>query len=386
MFGSSDVTVLDIGSHKITAVFGKRTAKGVFCIKAVTDEYYDGYQQGEWLSEDSLFRAVKTVLEKLREQVGARSKKLYVGVPGEFSAVKCKQVSLKFGRSFKVTDEEIDRLFEKGDSSSSDPDYTVVNTSAIYYVCDDNDKRIIEPRGLTAYKLTGLVSYVYGERSFTGLLESFAERLGFKEVEFLSVAWAETMSLFEPEQRDKYVLLVEVGYISTTVSLARGDGLLSIGSFSIGGAHISADLSQVLDVPFLTAEDIKEKIDLNLAFSESDKYEAADKTRVSADLANEIARARLENIAEYVVRALELADIKCPAYVPVFLTGGGVSFMRGAKEFLADKIGKSVEIIAPTAPGFNKPNCSSLISLLDVASRLSSGGKKSLFGKLSSKS
>ncbi|HRR89544.1 MAG TPA: cell division protein FtsA, partial [Eubacteriales bacterium] len=194
-------------------------------------------------------------------------------------------------------------------------------------------------------------------------------------------AWAETMSLFEAAQRDKYVLLADIGYMSTTVSQARGDGLTSIASFSLGGAHISGDIAEVLSIPFKTAEDIKEKVDLNLQFSSGEMYEAADKTKVAADITNEIVKARLEQMAEFLKRAIDKSELKCPSYVPLYLTGLGVSYIRGAKEFLAEKTGKNIEIVAPVAPGYNRPCRSSLISLLDVASNLDESKPKAEFFK-----
>jgi len=67
--------------------------------------------------------------------------------------------------------------------------------------------------------------------------------------------------------------------------------------------------------------------------------------------------------------------------VPLYLTGLGVSYIRGAKEFLAEKTGKNIEIVAPVAPGYNRPCRSSLISLLDVASNLDESKPKAEFFK-----
>ncbi|MDR3216736.1 MAG: hypothetical protein LBT55_04910 [Clostridiaceae bacterium] len=372
MFKQKDVAVLNIGSHKITVLIGGKSENGVFKISGRGNAFYDGYMQGEWLSEESLFSAVERALSVAEVEADKRIKTLYIGVPAEFSAVQCKTVTLDFGRPFKVSDEEINRLFEKGDTYANDPDFDCVNCSAVNYALGRISKRIIEPRGLETPSLTGLVSYVLAERRFKRLFEDFAMRMKLKSVEYISMPWAEVMSLFEPEQRDRYVVLADVGYMSSSVTVARGDGALSLASFSVGGAHVAADINEVLDIPYSAAEDIKERVDLNLVFAKGDNYESNDRIKAPADIVNEVARARVEHIADLINAALDSAEHKCPSFAALYLTGSGISYMRGARELLSGKLQRAVEVVSPSAPGLSRPEYSGAVSLLDMASRLES--------------
>ena len=90
--------------------------------------------------------------------------------------------------------------------------------------------------------------------------------------------------------------------------------------------------------------------------------------------ASEIVKARLDYFAEIVKGALD--GLAIPDYVPVWLTGEGIATMRGAKTFLADRLGRPVEVVAPRLPGFAKSGDSSKVSLLILAETLS----KSSFG------
>jgi hypothetical protein len=47
--------------------------------------------------------------------------------------------------------------------------------------------------------------------------------------------------------------------------------------------------------------------------------------------------------------------------------------MKGAKEVLSKKIGRKVEVVAPTLPHTNRPDYSSEIGVLDLALHLVSG-------------
>ena len=94
------------------------------------------------------------------------------------------------------------------------------------------------------------------------------------------------------------------------------------------------------------------------------------KYRFSALDVNEIAKSRLDTIAEFISESIAQSGFECNAHCPVYLTGNGVTTIRGAKEYLSQVLKKPIEIIAPDVPCYNKPKFSSTIALLDVASDL----------------
>ena len=49
------------------------------------------------------------------------------------------------------------------------------------------------------------------------------------------------------------------------------------------------------------------------------------------------------------------------------LTGGGIAFLRGAKEHVANRLGMDVRILTPNVPLMNKPTESAVLSLMDLA-------------------
>ena len=182
--------------------------------------------------------------------------------------------------------------------------------------------------------------------------------------------------MFDPAVRDRYVLLVDCGYITTSVMLGRGDGLLFLNSFSLGGGYITADISQCLKISFTAAESLKRKIDLSWNPKETDSYEIQVNdyiTPVAAETANLITEERIMMIGDYIERCLERCEFDFPEYIPVYLTGGGLNFIKGARDVLSKKLGRKVELIAPTLPHTNRPDYSSEIGVLDLALHMTYG-------------
>lgn len=377
---AKDVAVLDIGSKKIAVLIGEKTNKGIFNIKGFGTCYYSGFVGGEWFNVSDLKSAVQKALAAAEMESGLKIKKLYIGVPSEFTAIVCKEVVLSRARAARISDADITALYEQGDTYANHSKYTTINYSAVYYTLDDMTRRYIEPRGMTAYKLTGLLSYILCERKFTALFEDIAHELKLKEVEYVSAIWAETMSLFDAATRNKPLLIADVGYISSSVAVAQGDGLLNLTSFSLGGGHIESDIAMMFDVPFSVAQEVKSKIDISLDYSDDAYYEGGEKGKyhLSANDINEVAKARLDTIVEFINAGIAQSGIDTPPYATVYLTGGGVTQVRGAKEYMSAKLAKTIEIVSPDVPRFNKPQYSSTVCLLDIASALNGGNQTAI--------
>ena len=229
---------------------------------------------------------------------------------------------------------------------------------------------------MTSTRLGGYISYVLAENNFLDFLADTIEDIGIRKIYFVSSCLAEVLYLFDPPVRDRYVLLVDCGYITTSVMLGRGDGLLFLNSFSLGGGYVTADLSQCLKLSFGAAESLKRKIDLSWNPKQTDTYEVQVNdyiNPISAQTANGIAEDRIAMIGEYIEKCLQRCEFDFPEYIPVYLTGGGLNFTKGAREVLSKKLGRKVELVAPTLPHTNRPDYSTEIGVLDLALNLAYG-------------
>ena len=75
----------------------------------------------------------------------------------------------------------------------------------------------------------------------------------------------------------------------------------------------------------------------------------------------------LDELCENIANSFEQSGYVIPEYVPLYITGGGITYIRGAKEHLANRLGMSVEVVAPKVPLMDKPIESTVLSLLDLA-------------------
>ncbi len=381
---AQEVAILDVGSSRITAMIGRRGVNNTINIVGTGECEYPGYEDGEFYRPDELVGTVFKAISAAETDANMKIRHLYIGVPGQFSVTQCKDVTMALNKRRKVTDEDVDKLLSLGNDFDDNEEYELVNSQPVYFTLGD-ERKLIQPVGMTATRLSGYISYILADRKFTGLFGRIAEDLGIESVDFVSSLLAETLFLFDDVVRDRYAVLVDVGYIVTDIAVARGDGIVRQFSFSLGGGHFTKDLHEDLSIRFSLAETLKRKAVLNLEFSQEDTYDLPVGDRVmslSATQVNDVVIARMNKLAKTINKCLSSCDL--PPSATYCLTGGGISYIPGAVDFLSKKTDRQFEIAAPDLPQMNKPHLSSALSLMDMVLGAESAPqrKKGLFAKL----
>ncbi len=361
----TDVAVLDIGSGKLSVMIGKKTKDG-FIVTVQSECRYDGFIDGEWVDEDKLPDRFSTVITQAERIYGKKIKELYVGVPGGFTSVNACEatVTSKFKKKFDKAD--VAEILTKANIHKDDARYKAINRSPVYYVVNDQ-KKVVDPVGCVGTKLTGLVSHIYADVRFLNKVTEILNRLGIFKIEFVSSCLAESWFLFDYTARDNYVLLVDIGYITTNVMLVCGDGLIYLKTFALGSGFLYSDLAQVLDIDYSSAESLKTLLNLNLEFDSDDTYALKNGQTVNAEKANFVVKARLEEIAFYISRCISLCPYPVDPETKLYLTGGGIAFLKGGVEYLSYCLNKRVKRAHSNNPLADKPQYSTAYGLVDIA-------------------
>lgn len=380
------ISVMDIGSKQISVFIGTKGVNDIFVVKSKSIIEYEGYADGNWLDQKNLGNVIYKAIKSAEESADIDIKKIYLGVPGEFTNVVTKEIVTRYPKPHTITPYDLDKLYEDGNTYDNNSKYIAINSAPIFYTLD-NTTRLVDPSGSQVKELKGLISFVLCSRLFYKTISNLLLKIGIKEIEFISSSWAEGMYLFDDDTRDKSVLLADVGYISSTISLIRGDGVLYQRSFSLGGGHVDADLLRVLEVPYDQAVAIRKKVNLSLQAKEYDSYDIVahgKKDRVAITYVQSIVSARILDIAEIIRDCIDKCEYDCPLYIPIHLTGCGITSINGSKDIIQEATGRSVELIAPNVPEHSKPEYSSVFGIMYIASRLEdkSKGLKKIINRL----
>ncbi|MCL2177584.1 MAG: pilus assembly protein PilM [Firmicutes bacterium] len=370
------VTIVEFGSSKISIISGSLDFSDKISVKASFEIEYAGYTDSKFSDSKKLATKLEQGISEISLKMGERVKEIYVGVPAEFSYCVCREANLDFKKVKRITEADIITLSKSG-LEFNDASYELISIAPIFFMVD-NHKKVVQPLGMQGSLLSGLFSYSLAYTSFTNFIRQTFNALGVKTREFIPVTLAQSLYLVPPEIRDNYCIVIDCGALDTHIALSRGEGVLYFNNFALGGAHFNLDLMRVFDVGYELAEELKRKVNLSLALSEGENYEVYSGGRIyefDAHLANDVILARLYTIIDAVKNTLANSTFDYPPNTPIFLTGGGLSHLRGARVHIEEGLDKSISLVSANSLTNNKPNQSAAMSVLWLALRESDSEK-----------
>ena len=373
MARTQEVVVMDIGSSRIRMLVVEKPNNGIYSVKHIVEVAYDGHFEGEWVDGDSTAAAIAHAIAKTRDYTKIR--RLFVGVPGAFCMVKTGSNGVSFAKRRKVERADLEGLFQKANPFANDPTYVVLNRSSIYYETDAG-KKVVDPEGMPTSELTGKLSFVACKRAMVDYLDQVLHRHGINDIVYTCGIYAEMMCLFEPTVRDSgMVLMVDAGYLSSTVALMRGDGLYNMCSFSCGSGVICAWMQEVFELSFEAAVELYDKIDLSYQPREGESYTVRNvgedgvtrELHISIEKAQAFMNEAIAHFAGFVQMGMQTFSEPMNNMVSMYLTGGAF-MIHGAADCFGKKMGRYIKVAVPTmCPEYKQACCSGYIGLAHFA-------------------
>lgn len=366
---NKSVTVLDIRSSEICAAIAEKGVNNTFIIKSKYSQPYEGYAEGEILDADDFASAIKTALGNVLSSADSPAKRIYVSVPCEFiQAVQTDKV-LSFQSSQRISPRHIQTLIDNSRPIVK-AEETIIRCGALYYVLSDK-RRLVNPLGMVSDSLRARLCFFKCKTVFTDMVTRALNGFtSIRDIDWLPQNYAEGLYLFEPEKRDGYSILFDLGFISSTFSVVCGNGVAFSEAFSIGIGHIAVLLMEALDIPYSVAFELMKKVNLNAKDKQSsvcEYVEDGNPYRFPAQQLKSLIKEGLDGICEMIETCIQSFTPKDLTGAPVYITGEGVNVIRGTIEHFSSRLVTPFEVIAPKLPYYDKPQVSSLFSLLNAA-------------------
>lgn len=335
--------ILEVGSSKLVLMACVKR-KGTSKIIDKATVLYDGFMDGEFLSPDEFELSLSELLQTISSKLHTSVHSVTVGVPSEFCMCVCKRISRKFVEPHKVTNNDIANLFSSNTGFGESRDYQVINYSPMQYMLDDNAVTL-SPVNKKTSTLVLDASYILAKISFIDFVTSKFKKLGVNNVDFICSALGQAIKCAKDNEAKKPIAVVDVGHITTSVAVLKGEGLALLSSFSMGGGHISSDLMQLLGMNFKDAELIKRKIILTIEPQHNEYYEICTKDsliKAPIGMTNQIVKSRIESLAKVIAEILAIDPVF--KNYQLYLTGDGIANFKGVKTILKKQTNMDVEL------------------------------------------
>ncbi|MBQ8431165.1 MAG: rod shape-determining protein [Clostridia bacterium] len=361
--------LLDVGSSKI-CLYACTTFKSSSVIVASSEQLYDGFMDGEFFEPTQITDVVQKLIADMSAKLKVRIKKVYVGVPSEFSICVCKRKVRKYLNVVKLNSNIVLELFDDVQEFEKDKGYKLISFSPMQYQLDSGFKTI-HPEGKRSSQVVLDASYILVKQSFINTFDKVLRNLSVKEIEYVSTILGQALVVNKDEDSLTPVAIVDVGHITTSVAIIKGEGLALLSSFSLGGGHITADIMQLLKKSFKDAETIKRKVALTIKPKKDEKYiinNGVETISSHIQITNDIVRSRIENIAQIVANILDID--KAFSDIKIYLTGDGIAKFKGVTNILEQVTKRKVEEFKVPFDNSQEKFQTSKIGLAELVSRL----------------
>lgn len=326
---------LDIGSGKLR-LCAVEVSEGVINIRGNYEIDYDGIVDGQFL-EDSA--ELQDALRELFSDVDIEEyPKVYVNAPSNFCGMIKKTITKTFSTPIEFDNALRNEFLKSAEIEPDEIDGGVVLKKILGDFLPHSSTSIAGQRGQA--DLTADVDFIYASSAFIEKMDALLQNCGITDVSYKCGVVEQAMQMTKSSFRDMGVVLIDTGYLLTSVVTVKGDNVESLYSFDLGGAHITMDLSTAFKIPFKVAESLKQKVLLTVDPSEVDYYVVTDETaqkeyELKASDVNQVVRARIEHIARMISKCVTDEQ----GIYQFLVTGGGLCEMKGALDILSSALG-----------------------------------------------
>jgi cell division protein FtsA len=345
---------IDFGTSKISIVTGRLDDRGALNVMGAGQQNYAGFREDEWLDVRGLEEAILSARKAAEKQAGRRLRDMFVAVPGEYIHVAFNRAEVEIkGRGGVITREDIEELIEATGYYDHPDGYIPLHRIPVAYVLE-NQTRYRPPVGEKARYLSGYVSHVTALESFVEDVGATLSGLGIGVLGMVAGPLGTGYLARNDGDGRRTAVVIDAGGLSTDVLIAEGDGLVFHQNIPVGGGTITKDISLILGLPEDEAEMLKRQLVLGIHHGETVKeWRLASHSDVVD--AQEIAETRVWEISRRVADILEHVGVNYDGQTGVFLTGGGMGPLRGAKDILSAEMRQTVKYYAHQSPLLGGP-------------------------------
>ena len=371
---NESVAILDIRSNEVSFLLGSKGVNGTFVFSGRQSEKYEGYCLDGFFDEDSFRRMVVRAVSTVQQNYRGRIDEIYVGVPSPFVSVVTKGQTRAFDSKRKLTAQDVDDLFDRGLNELALPG-RCIRRSAMYFTLGDNRKYFSasDLYGVPTTMLKGGLCYYFVSDYFYDFITEMMGSMGFSNVKFIPSTLAQSIYLLHEKQREGYAFLLDIGFVTSSISVVYGNGIVHEENFNYGIASVLVALMKTLDVDFSVAEEMLMLSNISGGnVPEELTYSTEQDDRMfSVQQVNEVIKFAVDKLCEGLEISLRKyyheKNSATMSVNPISVTGEGLLGIKGIAEHIEKRIGWVTETVYPDLPYYDKPTCSSRIALLNMA-------------------
>lgn len=363
-----NTAILDIGSSKVICLICGDDGKDNILVQGAGIREYKGYRRGALEDEQSLSDAIVDALSAAETEAKHRVRDISVGVPAPFIKLVCHEGTLDLSaKNRRVTNKDLDELINASLDFEAPVGFELISSTPVEFSVD-GASRADTPVGMTASALSAVVSHIYVDARFKRFVSDALLRIGLDADLYIAVPLSEGLFVIPEQERAQGAVLIDAGATHTDVCLLRNAALTDIRTIEAGGSHFTSDLCYGLGLNKAAAENVKRRYVYSLDYQDSIdtiRQPGSGVMKVEHETIQYIIEERTRELASLIRAAMEDMGATAERHVSIYMTGGGVTLMRGSCEFMEREFGMPIQVRMPWMPRLSSPNYASAFSVMD---------------------
>ena len=320
---------LDIGTTKVSVVVGERDVNGLIEIKGVGTAPSNGLRKGVVVNIDATVESIRKAVEEAELMAGLSIKEVYVGIAGgHIEGMNSRGVIAVSSKGREITPPEVERVIDAARAVVIPSDRDVIHVLPQEFIVDEQDG-IKDPVGMCGVRLEAEIHIVTGSVTSMQNIVKSVQRAGLDVRDIVLQPLASANAVLSEDEKELGCILIDIGGGTTDVLMYVDGAVWHTGVLSIGGGHLSNDLSVGLRTPTVSAEVIKRKYGCAMRglvnpaeMIEVPAVGGRPPQRVPRTVLADILQPRMEEIFSLVNREVQMTGLREMIAAGVVITGG----------------------------------------------------------------
>lgn len=358
-----DIVVgIDIGTSKVCTLIGRTNKSNEIEVLGEGMEPCSGIKKGVIVDIESTATSIRNSVARAEKAAQLEVGSAYVNITGaHVSVIDNKSWTHISGENREITRKDIERVMYQVQDVFIPDDRQIIDIIPRQFIIDGYDE-IIDPVGMVGVKLEVEADIVAGKITSVQNIVKSVEKANLKTDGLVVETFATSAMLLTSDEKEMGVVLLDVGGGITDVSVYKNKRLLFYDSIPVGGDHITNDISIGLKVSHADAERLKRQYELALTSLIKNDQEITitelntnRRKNIKVSEFVEIIEARVYEIFSLCSDLISKGNIAGNFSAGVVLTGGGISYVDGAKQLAEEVFNIPVRIASIKLGNISKP-------------------------------
>ncbi len=248
---------LDIGTSKVVAIVGQRSAEGKLEIIGLGSHPSRGMKKGVVINIDSTVQSIRRAVEEAELMAGCDIHSVYAGIAGSHIH-SMNSHGIVAIRDREVGPADLERVIDAARAVAIPADQRVIHVLPQEYVIDGQEG-IREPLGMSGVRLEAKVHMVSCAVNAVQNIEKCVRRCGLEVEDIILEQLASSYAVLTEDEKELGVCLVDIGGGTTDIAIFAEGAIRHTAVIPIAGDQVSNDIAMALRTPTQHAEEIKVK-------------------------------------------------------------------------------------------------------------------------------